>query len=148
MSTCQPGEIRRSSGYFWTTARVVNFWNNNYIECESSGERNKNLSVKEYLNEIQPYLRDIIIDLQNSDTWKIQLTIVINFIFSNDLEKELIMHLKSDNVEFVSYDNANKVVDELFSHFFQGTKLVQKHQWEGAILFSTQFNCWITNVTR
>ena len=28
--------------------RVGNFWNNNYIEYESSSGRNKNLSVKEY----------------------------------------------------------------------------------------------------
>ena len=26
--------------------RVGNFWNNNYIEYESNGDRNKNLSVK------------------------------------------------------------------------------------------------------
>ena len=32
-------------------------------------------------------MRDIIIDLQSSDTWKIQLTIAINFISSKDTEK-------------------------------------------------------------
>ena len=31
-------------------------------------------------------MRNIMIDIQNSDTWKIQLTIVINFIFSKDAE--------------------------------------------------------------
>ena len=31
----------------------------------------KILSVDEYLNRIKPYLRNIIIDLQNFDTWKI-----------------------------------------------------------------------------
>ena len=46
-----------------------NFWNNNYIEYENNGDRNKNLSVKEYINEVKLYLRDIIIDLQKSDTW-------------------------------------------------------------------------------
>ena len=44
---------------------IGNFWNNNYIEYESNHDRNKDLSVKEYLNEIRPYLRDITIDLQN-----------------------------------------------------------------------------------
>ena len=43
--------------------------------------KNTNLSLDEYLNKAGPYLRNIIIDLQNSDTWKIQLTIAINFIF-------------------------------------------------------------------
>ena len=41
------------------------------MEYESSGDRNKNLSVKEYLDKIKPYFRDIIINLQKCDTWKI-----------------------------------------------------------------------------
>ena len=58
-----------------------NFWNNNNnIEYESNGDRNKKLSVKEQLNEIKPYLRDIIINLQNSDSWKVQSTITIKII--------------------------------------------------------------------
>ena len=32
-----------------------NFWKNNSIEYESNGDRNKNLSVKEYLNKIKPF---------------------------------------------------------------------------------------------
>ena len=31
--------------------RVGNFWNNNYVEYESSNNRNKNLSVKEYFDK-------------------------------------------------------------------------------------------------
>ena len=42
---------------FYKPVRVVTFWNNNYMEYESSGDRNKNLSVKEYFNEIKPYLK-------------------------------------------------------------------------------------------
>ena len=63
---------------------------------------------------MKTYLRDIIINLQKSDTWKIQLTIVINFISSNDADEEHVMHSKSDNIKFVLYDNANEVVNELF----------------------------------
>ena len=33
---------------YYKPIRVGNFWNNNYIEYECSGDRNKNLSVKEY----------------------------------------------------------------------------------------------------
>ena len=58
----------------------------------SNGNRNKNLSLEEYLYKIRPYLRDIIIDLQESDTWKIQLTIEINFVSSKDPEEERVMH--------------------------------------------------------
>ena len=41
---------------------------------------------------------NIIIDPQNSDTWKIQLTIAINFISSKDGEKDCVMHSTSDNI--------------------------------------------------
>ena len=77
---------------------VSNFYNNIYIEYESNGDINRNLSLDEYLNKIKPYLRNIIIDLQISDTWKIQLTIAINFISSIDVEKEHVMHSRSDNI--------------------------------------------------
>ena len=58
-------------------------------------------------------MKDIIIDLQESDTWKIQLTIAVNFISSKDAEEERVMHAKSEK-EFMTYDNANDTVDELF----------------------------------
>ena len=47
--------------------------------------------------------RDIIIDFQNSDTWKIQVTIAINFISSKDFEEECVMHSMSDNIKRTSY---------------------------------------------
>ena len=50
--------------------RVSNLWNNN-IEYESNGNGNRNLSLEEYLNKIIPYLRNMIIDLQESDPWRI-----------------------------------------------------------------------------
>ena len=56
----------------------------------------------------------MIINLQKSDAWKIQLTIAISFISSKDANEERVMHSKSDNVEFMLYDNANEVVSELF----------------------------------
>ena len=55
-----------------------------------------------------------MIDLQNSDTWKFQLAIAINFISSKDTEEECVMHSKSNNIKFTSYNNAITVVDELF----------------------------------
>ena len=46
-------------------------FNNNYIEYESKGDKNKTLSVKEYLNMIRPYLRDIINDHKTPEEWKV-----------------------------------------------------------------------------
>ena len=48
--------------------------------------------IDEYLNKTEPHLRNMIIDPQSYDTWKIQLTISVNFISSKDAEKEGVMH--------------------------------------------------------
>ena len=76
---------------------VSNFWSNNYIEYKNNGDRNKILSTEEYLDKITPYLKDIINDPKQTDTWKIQLTIIINFISTkDDNDEEHIMHSKCD----------------------------------------------------
>ena len=76
--------------------RVNNFWSNNYIEYESNGDRNKTLSVEEYLKK--------------SDTWEIQLTIANNFISSIDNDEERVLHSKSDNIEIMISDEADEVI--------------------------------------
>ena len=57
---------------------VRNLWANNYIKYESNCYKNRNLSLDEYLNIIETYLRNIITDLQNYDTWTIQLINLIS----------------------------------------------------------------------
>ena len=76
---------------YYRPEMVNNFWNNRYIEYETNGDKNRTLSLSEYLNNIEPSFRNILIDLQNSDEWKIQL-IAINFISSKDAEEERVMH--------------------------------------------------------
>ena len=66
---------------------------------ERSDDKKRDLLLDGDLNNIKPYVRNIITDLQNSDTWKIQLKIAINFISSKDSEEERIMHSRSDNIQ-------------------------------------------------
>ena len=94
--------------------RVSIFWSNNYIEYKSNGDRNKPLSVEEYLNKIMPYLKDIINNLKTCQTWKIQLTIASNFISSIDNDEECVMHSKSVNMEIMINDEADEITKELF----------------------------------
>ena len=69
---------------YYTPIRVSNFWSNKYIEYKSNDNRNKTLSVEEYLNKIRPYLKNIINNLKKSDTWKSKLTTANNFTPSID----------------------------------------------------------------
>ena len=61
------------------------YYNDNYIEYESNSNKNKIISIEEYLNKIRShkirsYLKDMV-DLKEgrSVIWKIHLMIVINF---------------------------------------------------------------------
>ena len=56
---------------YYHSVRVGNFWSNNCVEYKSDGDKNKTLSIEEYLNKNRPYLNNIINDLKKSDTWKI-----------------------------------------------------------------------------
>ena len=89
---------------YYKPLRVSNFWSNNYIEYKSSRDRNKTLSVEEYLNKTRSYLEDIIINLKKSYTWKIQLTIANKFVSSIDNDKERVIHSKSDKIEIIIND--------------------------------------------
>ena len=53
-----------------------------YVEYHSNGDKDKNVSIEEYINMIKPYLSDIIND--HKDEWKIQLSVRINFVPSVD----------------------------------------------------------------
>ena len=65
--------LGESKDYYKPIKPVISF-NDNYIEYKSNGDKNKNLSPKEYLDIIEPYLSDIINDHKK---WKIQLAMRI-----------------------------------------------------------------------
>ena len=96
--------------------KTVSAFNNNYIQYESIGDKDKNLSIKEYIDIIKLYLSDtinnhktqgewkihsvnIITDYKTQEEWKIHLTIAIKFISPKDSNKIRIMHSKGDNIE-------------------------------------------------
>ena len=89
-------EYEKEENYY-KPVRVNNFWSNNHIEYKSNSDKNRIPSVEEYLDNIRPYLRDIINDHKQSDTWKIQLTITHFFSSEDDNDGERVMHSKSDN---------------------------------------------------
>ena len=103
-----------------------NFSNNDYIEYESNDDRNVNLSQDKYFNKIESYSRDIIIDLQNSDTWKIQLTSAINFFSSRDAEEcnasKHVVHSNSESIKFRTNLETSMRGSELNSEFIYQLK--------------------------
>ena len=56
---------------YYKPIKTNDAFDSNYIEYESKGDKNKTLSIKEYLNMIRPYLRDIINDQKTQGEWKV-----------------------------------------------------------------------------
>ena len=72
---------------YYKPIKTKSAFNGNYIEYESKEDKDKNLSPKEYLDMISPYLSDMINDHKPRREWKIKLTMSINFISSKDSDE-------------------------------------------------------------
>ena len=111
-------------------------FNNNYIQYESKGNKDKILTTSECLDMIRPYLIDTINDHKTQGEWKIQsgnaitehitqgewkihLIMAINFISSKDSDHTATIHAKRDNVESMMGSETNKIIDQLLKSFLQ-----------------------------
>ena len=83
----------------------------NYIEYESRGNKDKNLSLEEYLSIIMPFLEGIINNHTIYGEGKIQLTMGINFVSSLDIDEFQIMYTQSNNVEIMSGTETDDIIN-------------------------------------
>ena len=77
------------------------------------------LSIEEYLNEIKPYLNDLINDLKTQVEWKIQLTMAINFMYCKDSNEICTMHLKSNNIKILIGNETDEIIKKRFESLLQ-----------------------------
>ena len=97
---------------------VKSGYNNNYIEYRSEGD--KLLTIEEYLNLTEPYLRELINDHKIKVEWKIQLTAQINFISLRPGSDETrVMHTRSINEEFMNGSDTDEIIEEIFESLLQ-----------------------------
>ena len=85
---------------------VKTFFKNNCKYYESRRDKNKRLSVNQYLCKIIPYLRDIInenkangnkANEKSFNEWKIQINMHLNFVSSNDTGEIRTIFVRSNN---------------------------------------------------
>ena len=84
-------------------------------------DKDKKLSVRQYLYMIIPYLSDLINERKNnrdgSNEWKIQLKMGVNFISSNDTREIRTFYVNSDNEETRSGSETVEIINKLFEAF-------------------------------
>ena len=100
---------------------VEGSFNNNYKCYESRGNKDKKLSVKQYLYKIMPYLSDLINDhkaIRNeSNEWKIQINMHVNFVSSNDTGETRTIFVWSDNEEIRLGNETDDIIKGLLNSF-------------------------------
>ena len=104
---------------YYEPIKIRDSFDGNYIEYESRGDKDNNLSLAEYLNKIRPYLRDMIDNHKAHNEWKIQLIMKTNFISFLDINDTRIMHTKSDNIEIINGTETSDIINELFKSFLR-----------------------------
>ena len=81
-------------------------YNKNYAQYES---------LKEYLNLIEKYLRELIEEYKQKREWKVQLPIEVNFIsLKPGSDETRIMYTRSDNIEIMFGDDNDDIIEQLF----------------------------------
>ena len=97
---------------------VKSGYNNNYVQYESRGDTI--LTLKEYLDLIEKYLRKLINYYKNKVEWKVQLIAEISFIsLKPGSDEPHIMHMRSDNEEFMNGSDTDEIIKRLFESFLQ-----------------------------
>ena len=99
---------------YYKPIQTKSTFNGNYMEYESKGDKDKNLSPKEYLDMIRPYLSNMINNLKTRRERKIQLTMFINFISSKNSNETRTMLTKSHNIEIMMGSETQEIIKELF----------------------------------
>ena len=88
-------------------------YNKNYAQYESKGD--KILSLKEYLDLIEKYLRELLEEYKLKGEWKVQLTTKVNFIsLKPGSDETRIMYTRSDNIEIMFRDDNDDIIEQLF----------------------------------
>ena len=93
----------------------------NYKYYESRGDKDKKLSVKQYLYKIMPYLSDLINENKaienNFNEWKIQINMHVNFVSSNDTGEIRTIFVWSDNEEIRLGNETDDIVKGRINSF-------------------------------
>ena len=75
-------------------------------------------------------------NLKKSDTWKIQLTVAINFISSKDNDEEHVIHSKSGNIEILINDKSDEVIEKLFESLLNRYQIgLETSMWGSDFIF-------------
>ena len=104
----------------------------NYKYYQSRGDKDKKISVRQYFDMIKPYWSDLINENKaiknNSNEWKLQINMHVNFVSSNDNGENRTIFVWSDHEEIRLGNKTDDIIKRLINSF------LNKYQKEEIIL--------------
>ena len=114
---------------------VKSSFKGNYKYYESRGDRNKKLSVEQYLKKITQHLYDLINEHKIArKVWKIQISMRVNFISPEDTGETCTVYVWSDNKKIMWGSETDNIIRDLFESF------LDNYQKELKIIKGSDFN--------
>ena len=114
-------QINENDEDYYKPILVRSSFNENYKKYESRGDKDKKLSVEQYLNMVMPYLKELINNHKamknNSSEWKIQLNMNIKFVSLNDTRDARTFYVWSKNEEIRLGNQTDDIVKTLINSF-------------------------------
>ena len=93
----------------------------NYKYYQSRGDKDKKISVRQYFDMIKPYWSDLINENKaiknNSNEWKLQINMHVNFVSSNDNGENRTIFVWSDNEEIRLGNETDDIIKGLINSF-------------------------------
>ena len=121
--------INISDSDYYKPILVKSSFKNNYEYYEIRGDKNKKLSIQQYLYIIMPYLTELINERKNNNNeYKIQLGMGVNLMCVTDKDKTRTFHVKSNNEEIRLGNDISDIIKKLIESF------LSKYQKEEQIL--------------
>ena len=110
---------------YYKSILVKSSFKENYKYYESRGDKDKKLLIEQYLDMIKPYLSDLVNKNKaienNSNEWKIQINMNVNFVSSNDIGEIRTIFVWSDNEEIrlgdETYDNVKRLINSFLNNY-------------------------------
>ena len=99
---------------YYKPIKINKAFNNNYIEYQSNGDKDKTISIEEYLDATKPYLSNMK-NNHNQGEWKIQLSLIVNFV---PFETR-IMYTDSDNIDIMIGSETDEIIEKLFESLLE-----------------------------
>ena len=131
---------------------VERSFNESYKYYKTRGDKDKKLSIEQYLDMIKPYLSDLINENKaiktSSNEWKIQINMHISFLSSNDTGEICTIFVWSDNEETRLGNETDDIVKRLINSFLNNYQKEELILRNGSSLYLKVFvYCLISHKT-